>query len=347
MLRLKRWGLGALLILLGLEILTFAPKRLGSPQEAEMARASKDVKSAVATTSQIMHGVHLVETGGGRKEWELDSDNAQGFKDKGTWKLQGVHVKFFSLPGTVYTVTGKTGSIQTETKDMEVQGDVVTTTSDGYVFKSQYMQYSSKDKTLTTPEFVAITGPKEKGLFELSGKGFKAFLVSNIMDLHHDVEAVKSIDSQERQASLTDSSANTSSEHVMNIKSVRAHINGKTGDARFEENVQVDIEQVRMTGNQADFEFDTNDRALTSLFMQGNVRVTDQDHWASSQYAQVLFKTNEFILYGNPRVIQNNNELRGEEIRFLKGGKEVRVSKARARVENKAPKGSFTKGSFN
>jgi lipopolysaccharide export system protein LptA len=80
------------------------------------------------------------------------------------------------------------------------------------------------------------------------------------------------------------------------------------------------------------------------LLMKGNVRVTDQKNWASSQYAQVLFEENEFVLFGNPRIIQDENELRGEEIRFLKGGKEVRVSKARAKVENNPELFKFEKG---
>ena len=88
-----------------------------------------------------------------------------------------------------------------------------------------------------------------------------------------------------------------------------------------------------MTGRKADFIYDQKKHLLVSLVMQEDVRVTDRQHWASSEKVQVLFAQNEFILMGNPRVIQNNNELRGEEIRLLNGGKEVRVIKARARVE--------------
>jgi lipopolysaccharide transport protein LptA len=139
------------------------------------------------------------------------------------------------------------------------------------------------------------------------------------MTLKQDVHAIKAL----------------SDEKTMNIKSSSAKINGKSGEAHFEEQVQVDLDAVRMTGNSADFEYEKDKHALKSLLMKGNVKVTDQRHWASSQYAQVLFDQNEFVLYGNPRVIQDDNELRGEEIRFLQGGKQVSVTKARARVENR------------
>ncbi len=329
---LKRWGFVGLLVLLGIEILTLAPKKLGpgqdeaaiskSVQEAEIlpqTKPSQSPHSTVTTMSQVMRGVHLVETGQGRKEWELDSDYAQGFKDKGIWKLKGVHVKFFGSSETTYTVTGDSGSIETETKNMEIEGNVVTTTTDGYLFKSKSLHYTSNPRTLVSDDDVFIVGPKEiDGQFEVSGKGLNAELDSNIMSLKKNVHAVKSI----------------SPGKTMTIRSNWARVNSKNSEAHFEDDVQVDIENMRMTGSKADFEYEQKTHLLRSLNMVGNVKVTDQNHWASSKRAQVLFASNEFILTGEPRVIQDDNELRGTEIRFINGGKEVRVSKARARVDN-------------
>jgi LPS export ABC transporter protein LptC len=319
--RVKKWGLIGLFILLGLEVLTFAPKRLNTPQEvANKPKVQTGVpQSAVTTMSQMMHGVHLVETANGKKEWELDSDYAQGFKDKGTWKLQGVHVKFFGRAGTEYSVTGDKGTVQTETKDMQINGHVVTTTSDGYMVKSNSLKYDAHQKILTTPDHVEMTGPETKeGKFEMEGRGLYADLDTSVMNLKEKVRASKSV----------------AGDRNMVIHSVWSRINGKTNEAHFEKDVQVDLENVRMTGNQADFVYDNNSKLLKSLLLVGNVRVTDRQRWAASQKAQVLFAENEFILSGNPRVLQDENELRGEEIHFINGGKEVKVLKAKARVEN-------------
>jgi LPS export ABC transporter protein LptC/lipopolysaccharide transport protein LptA len=340
--RLRNWGLVALLVFLALEVLTIAPKKLGiapdpaikEAEERKKALEEKAQPSQVATMSQTMQGVHLVETGSGRKEWELDSQTAQGFRDKGTWKLKGVKVKFFSLSGSTYTVTGENGTVQTETKDMHIEGNVVTNTTEGYAFKTKSLTYSAGEKTLTTDEFVRLWGPKREGVFEITGIGLKADLQGSAMDILHDVRALKDITSDGTASpSMGTATDNSDSVKTMTIKSEKSHLNGKTSEVHFQDKVQVDIEAIRMTGNQADFLYDKKTHGLTSLLMQGNVRVTDQEHWASSQYAQVLFKQKEFVLYGDPRINQNGNELRGEEIRFLKGGKEVRVSKAKARVE--------------
>ena len=318
--KLQRWGLVALLVLLGFEILTIAPRKLGSPKDSEKVKekAQGSPSSSVQTTSQVMQGVHLFGTNEGQKEWELDSDSAQGFKEKGTWKLKGVRVKFFGKAGNTYTVTGDTGSIQTEIKDMEILGNVVTKTSEGYTMKSNSLTYSGSKKTLNTADHVTMIGPPENGRFEMSGKGFFADLNTNVMNLKQNVQALKAIPPN----------------RMMNIKSVWSRINGKNNEAHFEEQVQVDIDDVRMTGHQADFVYDQKAQQIKSLLMQGNVRVTDQRHWASAKKAKVLFVENQFILLGNPRVLQDGNEMRGEEIHFLDGGKQVRVFRARARVDN-------------
>jgi lipopolysaccharide transport protein LptA len=234
---------------------------------------------------------------------------------------------------------------------MHIEGNVVTRTTEGYAFKTKSLSYSAKTKTLTTPDFVNLWGPKSEGRFELTGVGLNADLQGSAMDILKNVHAIKDIASN-GGGTPTMGAANDNADEVktMTIKSEKSHVNGKTSEVHFQDNVQVDIEAIRMTGNEADFLYDKKTHGLTSLLMHGNVRVTDQEHWASSQYAQVLFKKNEFILYGNPRIDQNGNEMRGEEIRFLKGGKEVRVSKAKARVEEQELKGqnhgtaSLTKG---
>jgi lipopolysaccharide export system protein LptA len=50
---------------------------------------------------------------------------------------------------------------------------------------------------------------------------------------------------------------------------------------------------------------------------------------------KVDFESNRFVFRGNPRVVQNNDELRGDEIVFLDGGKRVQVKSARAKVDQK------------
>lgn len=325
--KLKNVFLTLLFLVLVIEVVVVAPKKLGRKRVAEYEAMMEKLKSESATgtdgkqilSDQTMRGVHLVEASGDKKEWELGADLAQGFKD-GQWKLQGVKARIFGTSGTTYTVTGDRGIVSTQTKDMIIEGKVVTTSSDGYVFKTPSMHYNSQKKELGTPGAVQVYGPKKANeTFEFRGKGFNADLNTNVLIISKDVQAVKSI---------------TDRDQVMNIKSDHARMQGKNSEAHFEKDVQVDIGSVRMTGDVADFVYDQKTNALTSLLMQGSVKVTDQLRWATAEKVKVLFKENEFVLSGSPRVVQNDNELRGEEIRFLQGGKTIKVMRAKARVDS-------------
>jgi len=48
-------------------------------------------------------------------------------------------------------------------------------------------------------------------------------------------------------------------------------------------------------------------------------------------------RAQEIVLDGNPQVIQDQDELRGERITFLEGGKKVKVEKVKAQM-NPDPK---------
>ncbi|MCC6276350.1 MAG: LPS export ABC transporter periplasmic protein LptC [Oligoflexia bacterium] len=313
-------GFGLLLAILVVEIVTFNPSRTHTIQDAGPMPTPPPIEvktSAVETTSQEMSGAHVFGITNGRKEWELDAQQGQGFKDKGTWRLKKVKVKFFGNSNVEYLVSGDEGTVETETKDMEISGNVLTTTSDGYVVKSGAVKYLAKEKLLSTAEAFDLMGPETSdGQIRIVGAGFEADLKTNEMTLKQNVKAEKLFKNN----------------RYMQIRSHHAKVKGKANMARFEQNVQVDMDQVRMTGDRADFLYAPGGN-LKSLLLEGNVRVTDRERLAVSRRAEILFAQNEFVLSGDPRVMQGENELRGEEIRFIDGGKEIRVIKAKARVD--------------
>ena len=71
------------------------------------------------------------------------------------------------------------------------------------------------------------------------------------------------------------------------------------------------------------------------MIFSGGAKVSDADKWATAQNVRVDFESNRFVFRGNPRVMQSGDELRGEEIVFLDGGRRVQVKSARARVDEK------------
>jgi lipopolysaccharide export system protein LptA len=94
---------------------------------------------------------------------------------------------------------------------------------------------------------------------------------------------------------------------------------------------------MRITGPEAVFEYGREQNLVKSVQVSGGVRVSDLEKWVTSQKVSVNFDKDRYVFSGNPRVVQNNDELQGEEIVFLEGGKKVEVFKARANVESREP----------
>ncbi|MNL10806.1 hypothetical protein D3C87_1316180 [compost metagenome] len=63
--------------------------------------------------------------------------------------------------------------------------------------------------------------------------------------------------------------------------------------------------------------------------------MSDVDKYATSESVNLDLLADKYVFKGRPKVIQNNDELSGEEIIFLEGGKKVKIERARAKMEKK------------
>ncbi len=320
------------LALLGLliQIVLVAPSQIRDAGTKASLLPAPDVEEAITPkknppasgeVDQSMSGMHMIETQEGQKEWELWSDKAIGMKGKEEFELQNVKTVFFSESGVTFTVTGNKGHVLSKTKDMRIEGDVVTRSSNGYVFRTESMEYQSQTRLLSALNKVEMIGPKDvQGhALHLTGVGMKASLASSTVEILSDVKAQKGIDGGRNAL----------------IRSQRSLFSGKDRTARFLGDVVLDMDAMRITGPEASFVYDSKKDVVRTVEFNGGARVSDAEKWATSQNLKVDFESNKFIFRGNPRVVQNNDELRGEEIVFLDGGKQVEVKRARATVDDK------------
>ncbi len=263
----------------------------------------------------------MIETQEGKKEWELWSGTATSIKDKEIIELDQVKALFFTDSGVTFTVTGERGTVQTKSKDLNVEGDVVVKSSNGYTFKTAEVSYASLSRLISTEERVEMVGPRDiKGhSLRLTGQAMQARLEEGTMEVMREVRAEKAIDDGRRAL----------------IRSQRAGFSANDRMAKFMGDVVLDLDSMRITGPEAQFQYDSKRDFVKSVMFTGGARVSDADKWATAQNVRVDFDSNKFVFRGNPRVMQNNDELRGEEIVFLDGGKRVQVQKARAKVDEK------------
>jgi lipopolysaccharide export system protein LptA len=89
-----------------------------------------------------------------------------------------------------------------------------------------------------------------------------------------------------------------------------------------------------MQGPEAEFVYKSGVDLLDSVVLKGGVRLQDEDKFATSDVVSFDPTKNQFEFKGSPRVIQNTDELTGDKIIFLDGGKRVKVENIKARMES-------------
>jgi LPS export ABC transporter protein LptC len=83
--------------------------------------------------------------------------------------LEDVKVTFYAKEGRTFYLTGKQGKVHQDSKDVELTGDVVLTSNDGYQLKTQSVSYVHSEKIVSTPDPVEIDGEQ----IRLTGIGMR------------------------------------------------------------------------------------------------------------------------------------------------------------------------------
>lgn len=133
-----------------------------------------------------LNKIHYTSTNKeGVKEWELKALAANYFKDKNLAEFEGVDIIFYSEKGRTFSLRGDHGLLNTETKDMQLSGKVIGTSSDGYQFKTEFLTYEADKRQAKTDRKVYLEAPQ----FNLEGLGMVMDLKKEKMVLLNDVRA--------------------------------------------------------------------------------------------------------------------------------------------------------------
>lgn len=325
-----------LLIFLFVEVLIVFPSKLehdddkairarieeqARQRKQNLAEGKDEVEPTSTLAEQRMGGVHLVESQQGLRDWELFAKSAEGSQTAGTWKLHQVRVLFYNKEKVEFTVTGDQGVIDAKSKDLSITGNVTTKSENGYSFQTPSVYYSSVKRIIQSPEEVTMKGPKDKtgeGLI-LKGRRMEVSVDDSKMVIKESVTARKPMKEGKSFDVVADG----------------AEFSGKSREARFLGKVRMTYDNMRLEGPEASFLYDSGASILSSVAVKGGVKVSDADKFATAQTVNLDLLANKYVFKGSPKIIQNNDELSGEEIIFLDGGKKVKIERVRAKMENK------------
>jgi LPS export ABC transporter protein LptC len=126
----------------------------------------------------------LTEEKEGAILWELEAKIAQSYKKGKRTLLEDLKVTFHSQDGRVVTLRGDRGRIDEKTRDMEVDGGVVVTSSDGLRLQTDSLQYHHSRREITTDAPVRIEGRGAK----ISGVGLVMDLATERISILEEVE---------------------------------------------------------------------------------------------------------------------------------------------------------------
>lgn len=313
--------------LIFIQALLMAPQEI-SPSEirrakqiAEKEKAEKEAEAKKnpvempkrKAVEQKMVGVHLVENSNNSKGWELHADEATGSSDE-LWVLKKVKVEFFNENESSFVVSGDVGEINGQTKNMVIRGQVVTQSSNGYQFETNDLKYVADDKELVSDSPVSMLGPDDKNGagFKLTGNGFKIDLVSNKMYIESNIEASKMMDNKN-----------------FHVTSNSAEFSNKSQEALFSGSVKMSFDKTKVTAPQAFFKYSEKQKALQSILLKDQVVLKDEGKSAVCQQLLMNLIEDTMTLSGHPKVQMGEDEIQGEEIVFLEGGKKVKINKVK------------------
>ena len=313
---------GLIVFLIFIQILILNPTEITSRQNDSKNNDSQNLKTAEQiqnlarskstskAVEQKMKGIHLVENLNKLKGWELFAEEATGSSDA-QWVLKKVKVEFFAEDQSSYTVTGDVGEIDGLTKNILIRGQVITTSTNGYLFKTNDLRFVAENKSLISDDSVDMTGPADQSGsgFALNGIGFKIDLNKNEMSILQTVQAHKVIDKKN-----------------FDVNSERAFFSNKNQEGQFLGSVILKYDKTHITAPQAFFKYSNSEKKLKTILLKDKVVLKEFEKSATCKELEFDLENDKMTLRGSPKVQMKDDELTGEEIIFLDNGQKVKVN---------------------
>jgi LPS export ABC transporter protein LptC len=123
-----------------------------------LEEAEKVPKISTEGADQRLEKIRFVEEKHGRKTWELEAKAISQYQGEDVLFLEDVRVVYYLKDGRSVTISGNQGKVHQNSKNMELTGNVLLTSTDGYRLKTQSMSYQHSNKRVTTSDPVEFEG---------------------------------------------------------------------------------------------------------------------------------------------------------------------------------------------
>jgi LPS export ABC transporter protein LptC len=119
--------------------------------------------TAADSADQIGYGMTVYLTVDGIRRMRLEADSTYAYFNAQRYRLFGLRVTFFSPDGTeTSTLTGREGTYDWRTGDMEARGDVVAVSPDNRKLTTSVLRYLRRTDQISGPEPFVWTTPQQR-----------------------------------------------------------------------------------------------------------------------------------------------------------------------------------------
>jgi LPS export ABC transporter protein LptC len=279
----------------------------GTNPTSEKLKALTNEKKSI---EQKMQGVHLLENDKDKKGWELFAEEATGSKEE-QWILKKVKVRFYSDEMSSFTVTGDVGEVDGKSKDMTIRGNVVTESSNGYLFETSELRYQASQKKLYSEDGVNMRGPDDKngkGL-TLTGQGLEIYVADSKIKILRQVEARKIVENKK-----------------FKLNSNSSVFSNKDREASFAGDVKLIYDSMIMKSPFAEFKYSKTKEVLEIVRAFDQVEMTDENKSGTCAELIVNILQDTMTMNGRPIVRMGEDEIQGDQIIFSEKGKKVKIT---------------------
>jgi LPS export ABC transporter protein LptC len=116
--------------------------------------------------------VHYTDVGDSGMKWEINADSAKYVKNENIVLFDRVRVKLVMTDGRTLVMTGDKGRSNTETKDMEVSGNVEIISDKGDHLTTDILRYSGAEQRIYTDSAVKMVNSR----MQVTGVGMSFLL---------------------------------------------------------------------------------------------------------------------------------------------------------------------------
>jgi LPS export ABC transporter protein LptC len=164
---MRRVKIAILISIVSIGLLVLVSLWVNLREKKASEKGEEPPKIATDGADARLEKIQFVEDKYGRKTWELEAKSIQQYQGQNILLLEEVKVTFFTKEGRTFVISGNRGKVYQDSKNMELVGDVVLTSDDGYHLKTRSVSYHHLEKKVTTEDPVEIEGEQ----IRLVGKG--------------------------------------------------------------------------------------------------------------------------------------------------------------------------------